>query len=352
MDGQVLVYHDLISYGVNRVPKFVKQYTSVQEEIVRGISQYVTEVKTGQFRKKTFIHNERGRMFSVIRRKTIMKIINTVQEMQQITNELRASGKVLVLSQRWVIYMKVMRLYYVRQEENEIVVLSVFVNPLQFGPNEDLDRYPRDIDRDENVAKENGVDYLFYPSVEEMYPAEQTTTVEVVKRTDVLCGKQRPGHFAGVAIVLMKLFNITLPTRAYFGMKDAQQVAVIEGFVADFNIPVTIVPVDIVREEDGLAKSSRNVYLSPEEREEAPHLYRSLCIAKERIETGERNAEIITTLVKEYIETYTKGTVDYADLYAYPSLQVVDKIEGRIILAIAVKFDNVRLIDNITLTVK
>ena len=238
------------------------------------------------------------------------------------------------------------------REENEIVVLSVFVNPLQFGPNEDLDRYPRDIDRDENVAKENGVDYLFYPSVEEMYPAEQTTTVEVVKRTDVLCGKQRPGHFAGVATVLMKLFNITLPTRAYFGMKDAQQVAVIEGFVADFNIPVTIVPVDIVREEDGLAKSSRNVYLSQEEREEAPHLYRSLCIAKERIEAGERNAEIITALVKEYIETYTKGTVDYADLYTYPSLQVVDKIEGRIILAIAVKFDNVRLIDNITLTVK
>ena len=185
-----------------------------------------------------------------------------------------------------------------------------------------------------------------------MYPAEQTTTVEVVKRTDVLCGKQRPGHFAGVATVLMKLFNIVLPSRAYFGMKDAQQVAVIEGFVTDFNIPVTIVPVDIVREEDGLAKSSRNVYLSQEERAEAPHLYRSLCIARERIEEGERNPEIITTLVKEHIETHTKGTVDYADVYAYPSLAIVDKLEGRIILAIAVKFENVRLIDNITLTVK
>ncbi|CAM4022348.1 pantoate--beta-alanine ligase [Bacillus luti] len=282
-----------------------------------------------------------------------MKIVTTVQEMQQITSELHASGKSIgFVPTMGYLHEGHATLLRKAREENEIVVLSVFVNPLQFGPNEDLDRYPRDIDRDENVAKENGVDYLFYPSVEEMYPAEQTTIVEVVKRTDVLCGKQRPGHFAGVATVLMKLFNITLPTRAYFGMKDAQQVAVIEGFVTDFNIPVTIVPVDIVREEDGLAKSSRNVYLSQEERAEVPHLYRSLCIAKERIEAGERNPEIITNLVKEHIETHTKGNVDYVDLYAYPSLEIIDKLEGRIILAIAVKFENVRLIDNITLTVK
>ncbi|PHE01551.1 pantoate--beta-alanine ligase [Bacillus toyonensis] len=282
-----------------------------------------------------------------------MKIITTVQEMQQITSELRTSGKNIgFVPTMGYLHEGHATLLRKAREENESVVLSVFVNPLQFGPNEDLERYPRDIERDESVAKENGVDYLFYPSVEEMYPAEQTTTVEVVKRTDVLCGKQRPGHFSGVATVLMKLFNIVMPNRAYFGMKDAQQVAVIEGFVTDFNIPVTIVPVDIVREEDGLAKSSRNVYLSQEEREEASHLYRSLCIAKERIEAGERNSEIITNFVKEHIETYTKGTVDYADLYAYPSFAIVGEMEGRIILAIAVKFENVRLIDNITLTVK
>ncbi|HDR7792609.1 TPA: pantoate--beta-alanine ligase [Bacillus luti] len=282
-----------------------------------------------------------------------MNIITTVQEMQQIMSELRTSGKSIgFVPTMGYLHEGHATLLRKAREENEIVVLSVFVNPLQFGPNEDLDRYPRDIDRDESVAKENGVDYLFYPSVEEMYPVEQTTTVEVVKRTDVLCGQQRPGHFAGVATVLMKLFNIVMPNRAYFGMKDAQQVAVIEGFVADFNIPVTIIPVDIVREEDGLAKSSRNVYLSQEEREEAPQLYRSLCIAKEQVEAGERNPKIITKLVKEHIEKYTKGTVDYADVYAYPSLTVVEEIEGRIILAIAVKFENVRLIDNITLTVK
>ena len=179
-----------------------------------------------------------------------MKIVTTVQEMQQITSELRASGKSIgFVPTMGYLHEGHATLLRKAREENETVVLSVFVNPLQFGPNEDLDRYPRDIDRDENVAKENGVDYLFYPSVEEMYPAEQTTTVEVVKRTDVLCGQQRPGHFAGVATVLMKLFNITPPKRAYFGMKDAQQVAVIEGFVTDFNIPVTIVPVDIVRKK-------------------------------------------------------------------------------------------------------
>ncbi|SDZ03929.1 pantoate--beta-alanine ligase [Bacillus sp. 166amftsu] len=282
-----------------------------------------------------------------------MKIVTTVQEMQRIASEIRASGKESgFVPTMGYLHEGHATLLRQAREENEVVILSVFVNPLQFGPNEDLDRYPRDIVRDEKVAKEAGVDYLFYPSVEEMYPAEQTTKVEVVKRTDVLCGKQRPVHFSGVATVLMKLFNITMPNRAYFGMKDAQQVAVIEGFVRDFNIPITIVPVDIVREEDGLARSSRNVYLSEKEREEAPHLYRSLCIAKERIEEGECNPQVVTNLVKEYIEKNTQGTVEYADLYTYPALTELEVIQGRIILAIAVKFENARLIDNITLTVK
>ncbi|MDM5187830.1 pantoate--beta-alanine ligase [Bacillus sp. DX4.1] len=281
-----------------------------------------------------------------------MRIITTVQEMQQIAGEIRASGKQIgFVPTMGYLHEGHGALLRQARQENEIVILSVFVNPLQFGPNEDLDRYPRDIERDEKIAVETGADYLFYPSVEEMYPAEQTTKIEVVKRTDVLCGKQRPVHFAGVATVLMKLFNVTMPNRAYFGMKDAQQVAVIEGFVSDFNIPITIVPVDIVREEDGLARSSRNVYLSERERQEAPHLYRSLCMAKERIEAGERNPRTITSLVKEYIEVNTQGIIDYADVYAYPNLTGIETIHGRIIIAIAVKFENARLIDNITLTV-
>ncbi|ENQ3077790.1 pantoate--beta-alanine ligase [Bacillus sp. WLY-B-L8] len=282
-----------------------------------------------------------------------MNIITTVQEMQQIASELRASGKkVGFVPTMGFLHEGHLTLLRQAKKENDIVMLSIFVNPLQFGPNEDLDRYPRDIERDERLAREVEVDYLFYPSVEEMYPGERTTNIEVIKRTDVLCGKQRPGHFAGVVTVLMKLFNITMPNRAYFGMKDAQQVAVIEGFVGDYNIPVTIVPVDIVREEDGLARSSRNVYLSERERQEAPHLYKSLCMAKEQIVNGERSPEKVTNFIKEYIETNTNGVVDYADLYAYPHLTQVEQINGQIILAIAVKFENARLIDNITLTVQ
>ncbi|WP_020059576.1 pantoate--beta-alanine ligase [Bacillus sp. 123MFChir2] len=282
-----------------------------------------------------------------------MNIITTVQEMQQIASELRASGKKVGFVPTMG-YLHEGHLTLLRQakKENDIVMLSIFVNPLQFGPNEDLDRYPRDIERDERLAREVEVDYLFYPSVEEMYPGERTTNIDVIKRTNVLCGKQRPGHFEGVVTVLMKLFNITMPNRAYFGMKDAQQVAVIEGFVSDYNFPVTIVPVDIVREEDGLARSSRNVYLSERERQEAPHLYKSLCMAKEQIVKGERSPEKITNFIKEYIETNTNGVVDYANLYAYPHLTQVEQINGQIILAIAVKFENARLIDNITLTVQ
>ncbi|ABS21585.1 pantoate--beta-alanine ligase [Bacillus cytotoxicus] len=282
-----------------------------------------------------------------------MKVITTVKDMQQIAGELRASGKEIgFVPTMGYLHEGHATLLRQAKKENDIVILSVFVNPLQFGPDEDFDRYPRDIKRDERVAKEAGVDYLFYPSVDEMYPAEQTTKIEVVKRTNVLCGKRRPVHFAGVATVLMKLFHITMPTRAYFGMKDAQQVAVVEGIVSDFHIPVTIVPVEIVREADGLAKSSRNVYLSEQERKEAPHLYRSLCIAKQKIEEGERHPRNITTVVKEYIEANTNGIVDYVDIYAYPALTPLEIIKGRIILAIAVQFKNARLIDNITLTVQ
>ncbi|CAM4104132.1 pantoate--beta-alanine ligase [Bacillus manliponensis] len=282
-----------------------------------------------------------------------MQMIRTVQEMQQITIELRSKGQQIgFVPTMGYLHEGHATLLRQARKENDIVILSVFVNPLQFGPNEDFDRYPRDIERDERIAKEAGVDYIFYPSADEMYPKERTTTLEVVKRTDVLCGEKRPGHFAGVATVLLKLFNITMPNRAYFGMKDAQQVAVIEGFVTDFNVPVTIVSVETVREEDGLARSSRNVYLSEKEREEAPHLYKSLCLAKEKIEQGQKSPEQITTFIKEYIEANTNGTVDYADIYAYPDLTKIEHIEGRIIIAIAVKFEKARLIDNITFTVE
>ena len=237
------------------------------------------------------------------------------------------------------------------RQENDIVVLSIFVNPLQFGPNEDYDTYPRDIDRDEKIANNAGVDYIFHPSVEEMYPSTPSIMARVESRTDCLCGKKRPGHFDGVATVLTKLFNIIQPNKAYFGMKDAQQVAVVDGLIKDFNFPVELVPVEIVREEDGLAKSSRNVFLSENERQESKELYQSLLKAKEAILAGERNPNAIVKLVSDYINTYTNGVIDYVEVYQYPELQPVDTLSGQIILAIAVKFAKARLIDNITLTI-
>lgn len=235
--------------------------------------------------------------------------------------------------------------------ENDLVVLSIFVNPLQFGPTEDFASYPRDFARDQSLAECEGVDIIFYPSVEEMYHKSTSVSVIVQERTDVLCGKSRPGHFDGVATVLTKLFNIVLPTRAYFGIKDAQQVAVVEGLISDFNFPIEIIPVDIVREEDGLAKSSRNVNLLPEERTQAVVLYKSLTAAKEAIEGGERNPVTIKELISNMIRSETQGQIDYIEIYSYPQLKEIENLEGTCIIALAVKFSKVRLIDNIILHV-
>lgn len=238
------------------------------------------------------------------------------------------------------------------RKENDIVVLSIFVNPLQFGPNEDFETYPRDLERDENVAANAGVDYLFYPTVHEMYGEEPSVKVVVQSRTDCLCGRQRPGHFDGVATVLTKFFNIILPDRAYFGKKDAQQVAVIDGLIKDFNFPIQLVAVDTVREEDGLAKSSRNVNLSDQERMEAKELYQSLLKAKDAIISGERNTATVTALVSEHIGAHTNGVIDYIEIYQYPELKPIEMLSGNVIIAIAVKFKHARLIDNITLNVE
>ncbi|WP_312475811.1 pantoate--beta-alanine ligase [Neobacillus sp.] len=233
------------------------------------------------------------------------------------------------------------------RQANDIVVLSIFVNPLQFGPNEDFSTYPRDFERDSALAESEEVDFLFYPSVEEMYPNEPSIKLIVQKRTDVLCGKSRPGHFDGVVTVVSKLFHIILPTRAYFGKKDAQQVAVIEGLISDLNFPIELIAVDIVREKDGLAKSSRNVYLLPEERQQAVVLYKSLNAAKAAIDQGERNSARLMGMVHEMITSESIGKIDYVEILTYPRLKPLEKLEGRIIIALAVKFTRVRLIDNL-----
>ncbi|PEL11695.1 pantoate--beta-alanine ligase [Bacillus sp. AFS017336] len=281
-----------------------------------------------------------------------MKVFNTIKDLRNELKSLRKGEKSIgFVPTMGFLHEGHVSLLEEARKNNDIVVLSIFVNPTQFGPNEDFDRYPRDFERDEKIALNAGVDCLFYPTVEEMYPNDLKSTLKVTKRVDVLCGEKRPGHFDGVALVVSKLFNIVQPDQAYFGLKDAQQVAVIEGLVEDFNIPVKINPVPTIREEDGLAKSSRNVYLSENERKEAPSLYKSLQKAVEDINNGKLDPEqlkqsIITTIQKE-----TSGEVDYVSIYSYPELETINKINGKIIIALAVKFTNARLIDNIIVSI-
>ncbi len=232
-------------------------------------------------------------------------------------------------------------------EYNDITVISVFVNPLQFGPNEDFDAYPRQIDQDVAAAQKIGVDYVFYPSVEEMYPQSLEITLNVGRLASVLEGAKRPGHFEGVVTVVNKLFNIVQPHVAYFGKKDAQQLAIIEQMVKEMNHPIVIQGVDIVRERDGLARSSRNVYLTEDERQQAPHLYKSLQLANALYKDGERQSDIIIEKVSEYLKTHTDGAIEEVAVYSYPELVQQTRISGQIFISLAIKFSKARLIDNI-----
>lgn len=234
--------------------------------------------------------------------------------------------------------------------ENDIVVMSDFVNPTQFGPNEDFASYPRNIERDTEMAMSAGADVVFYPSVREMYPNGSSTFVEVEGDiTRVLCGASRPTHFKGVTTVVNMLFNMVQPDRAYFGQKDAQQVAVLMKMVRDLHIPVELVVCPIIREGDGLAMSSRNTYLSAEERKQAVVLNKALKKGKEAFEKGETNVAVLTAVISEKINEMPLAVIDYVSIYDYPSLETIDTVQKKAIAAVAVKFGKTRLIDNIIL---
>jgi pantoate--beta-alanine ligase len=222
---------------------------------------------------------------------------------------------------------------------------------LQFGPNEDFERYPRDLEHDRKLAEEAGVDVLFVPSVEEMYPRPMMTSVEVKGITDVLCGASRPGHFGGVATVVTKLFQITQADQAFFGQKDFQQVAVIQTMVDDLNMPIKIVPCPIVREPDGLALSSRNVYLTMEQRQQALSLHRSLQYAKQMVEQGERSTSKIVAAVRNIISEQPDADIDYVEIRDPRTLADLEWLETDGLLALAVRFGHTRLIDNCILHV-
>jgi pantoate--beta-alanine ligase len=231
--------------------------------------------------------------------------------------------------------------------ECDHVVVSIFVNPTQFGPNEDLARYPRPFERDVQVCADEGVDLIFHPSPDIMYPAPYRTYVEVEDMQDLLCGKSRPGHFRGVATVVLKLFNIVQPDRAYFGQKDAQQARLLMQMVEDLNVPVQIKLCPIVREPDGLALSSRNVYLDAEQRTNATVLVHSLEAVKQAIAAGERRTEPLLQRARGMIETTPGARVDYVAIVDFADLRPLGELRGRVLIALAVFFGTTRLIDNL-----
>ncbi len=280
-----------------------------------------------------------------------MKVLRTVQEIQAFSKAAKDAGKsVGLVPTMGALHEGHLTLMRRARQENDVVIASVFVNPTQFGPNEDFDAYPRRFEEDCKKLETVPVDAVFHPEPKEMYPEGYCTYVNVEGDiTKKLCGAQRPGHFRGVATVVTKLMNLSRADRAYFGQKDAQQVVVVKRFVSDLNIPTEVVMVPIVREESGLARSSRNQYLSAEEKEAALVLSRSLKKGKAAFDGGEKDVETLKKIVRDEIETEPTAVIDYVDIYSFPELLPIAKIEAPALLAIAVKIGKTRLIDNMIL---
>ena len=280
-----------------------------------------------------------------------MKIVTTIAELKKWVHEAKRDGKTVgLVPTMGSLHEGHLTLMRDAKAEHDLVVTTIFVNPLQFGPQEDFAAYPRDLDRDAKLAESAGVDILFVPSVEEMYPGgdgQVLTFVDVKLVTDTLCGASRPGHFRGVATVVAKLFNIAEANVAYFGQKDAQQVVVIRRMVEDLNMNIRIVTVPTVREADGLAMSSRNKYLNPAERKAALVLSRSLKLANDQIVAGERDAVKIKASMVRLIEGEPLATIDYVSIVDAELLAETTEIKGAALIALAVKFGKTRLIDNI-----
>ena len=278
-----------------------------------------------------------------------MIISESVQEVRKVTANWKKRGfSVGLVPTMGYLHPGHISLIERARKENDMVVVSIFVNPIQFGPNEDLDKYPRDMAHDREVCEKAGAELIFAPEPSEMYPSENLVFVDIKELGNGLCGAKRPGHFRGVCTVVSKLFNIVLPDRAYFGEKDAQQLAIIRRMVKDLNFGTEIVSCPIVREPDGLAMSSRNLYLSPEERKAALSLSRSLSAAKELMRKGEKDSVKIREAIVAGISSEPLVKIDYAEIVDSADLSPVEKIEKPVLAAAAVYFGKTRLIDNFT----
>ncbi len=281
-----------------------------------------------------------------------MLICRTIAEIREFVRTARAAGKTVGLVPTMG-YFHAGHLSLMREARKtcDAVVVSLYVNPMQFGPKEDLAQYPRDFERDCAMAREVEVDAVFAPGDREMYPQGFSTYVEVTGLTDKLCGQSRPGHFRGVTTVVTKLFNIVAPDRAFFGRKDAQQALVIQRMARDLNMDLEVAVLPTVREEDGLAMSSRNVYLTGEQRQNALVLYRSLCAFRDAVAGGERDAGKLRGMMYDMITAVPGAQPDYVEVLGISELQPLETLRGGVIAALAVRFGNTRLIDNVIVEV-
>ncbi len=277
-----------------------------------------------------------------------MKIVETIQEVREQVKEWRKQGlSVGLVPTMGYLHEGHKSLIDCAVSENDKVVVSVFVNPMQFGPKEDLASYPRDLDRDAALCENAGADIIFHPEPDEMYHEDFSSFVDMNTLTGGLCGKTRPTHFRGVCTVVSKLFHIVTPDKAYFGQKDAQQLAVIRHMVSDLNFGLEIVGCPIVREEDGLAKSSRNTYLNEDERKAALILSKSLGKGKALLEAGETDAAKLKAVIENTLATEPLASVDYVEVVDWDSLKPIEIVNGSVLVAIAVYIGKTRLIDNI-----
>jgi pantoate--beta-alanine ligase len=277
-----------------------------------------------------------------------MKLIKTIEEMRAFRNATRKSGQRLgLVPTMGALHEGHLSLVRAARDNSDIVAASIFVNPTQFGPNEDFAKYPRNLESDSEMLEREQVDIIFAPSVEDMYPAGAVTWVTVEGMSDRLCGRSRPGHFRGVTTVVSKLFHIIEPDAAFFGQKDAAQVAIIRRMVRDLNMPVSIEVCPIIRESDGLALSSRNAYLNPGERKSALVLYRSLRRAQELFDHGERDSAKLIAAGKQEFVKEPSARLDYLEIVEPDTLEPVPSIAKRALIAVAAFIGNTRLIDNI-----
>lgn len=276
-----------------------------------------------------------------------MQVVKTIQEVREIVKGWRKEGlSVGLVPTMGFLHEGHQSLIAKSVADNDRTVVSVFVNPIQFGPSEDLEAYPRDLNHDMAAVEAMGGDLIFNPDPSEMYPPHFTTFVDTTETTELLCGARRAGHFRGVCTVVSKLFNIVGPDRAYFGQKDAQQLATVRRFVRDLNFDLEIIACPIVREADGLAKSSRNTYLSAEERRAALILSKSLKLGQTAVENGERRASAIIKIISDNLQTEPLARVDYVEVVDLNNVQRVETIKGETLVAIAVYIGKTRLIDN------